>query len=198
MPLPKITFRLSVALQEALSDHVRQHGRQVSDVIRAALETYLGLRPTAGPTTSPASPTLSDAVRDLAARLTALGSDLSDLTTRVDHLEAQAPIAAVVRPGRTTGPTESPTGSPTAVRRKNALPLATLQAIAAARQRYPQLTHRAFAQHLFETGIYRSQGRGGGEAPASSSLIYRWLDEARAAGLLPPRPAPPADEASTA
>jgi hypothetical protein len=59
-----------------------------------------------------------------------------------------------------------------------------LRAIATARQQQPQLTHRAFAQYLYETGIYRSQGRGGGEAPASTSLIHRWLQEARAAGLL--------------
>jgi len=68
-----------------------------------------------------------------------------------------------------------------------------LQAIAAARQHQPTLTYRAFAQHLFETGIYRSQGRGGSEGPASNSLIHRWLQEARAAGLLPPRPETPPD-----
>src|SRR5262252_9232802 len=109
MPLPKISVRLPVALQAALSDHVRQHGGQVSDILRDALEAYLGLcptdRPTAGPTTSPTGPTLSDTVRDLAGRLTAL----ADLQTRVDSLEAQAPQASAVRPSPTGSRTEGPT-----------------------------------------------------------------------------------------
>src|SRR5262245_10915664 len=40
---PKISVRFPAELQALLSDHVRQ-GRRVSDVIRAAVELYLGVR----------------------------------------------------------------------------------------------------------------------------------------------------------
>ena len=71
-----------------------------------------------------------------------------------------------------------------APRRKNALPMAILRAIAMERQQHPTLTHRAFAGHLFERGVYRSTGRDGVPVPPSTSLIHRWLKEAQAAGLL--------------
>jgi hypothetical protein len=45
-------FRHSPELQAALYDRVRQ-GQRVSDIIREALEVYLGLRPTDRPTRSP-------------------------------------------------------------------------------------------------------------------------------------------------
>jgi hypothetical protein len=72
--LPKLSFRLTPALQAALSDRVGQ-GQQASDIMREALEASLGVRPTAGPIMEPTSPTLSDAVCDLSSRLTMLAAD---------------------------------------------------------------------------------------------------------------------------
>jgi len=42
----------------------------------------------------------------------------------------------------------------------------TLQAIAAARARHPELTMQAFAQLLFDEGIYRGRARDGRPVPA--------------------------------
>ena len=48
-PSPRITIRLTPALEALLSDDVRQ-GHSVSDIVREALEAYLQARPTARPT----------------------------------------------------------------------------------------------------------------------------------------------------
>jgi hypothetical protein len=69
-------------------------------------------------------------------------------------------------------------------RRKDALPLEHLQAIARERQHQPALTLREFAAYLFEQGLYRGQGKQGEAIPASSSLVHKWLKEAHEAGLL--------------
>jgi Arc/MetJ-type ribon-helix-helix transcriptional regulator len=67
----KISVRLTSEIQALLSDHVR-HGRRVSDIIRTALEGYLGVRPTEGPTERPTALQLSDAVSDMSDKLTRL------------------------------------------------------------------------------------------------------------------------------
>jgi hypothetical protein len=69
-------------------------------------------------------------------------------------------------------------------RRKDATPDATLRAIAAERKRYPDMSIRAFGDHLFTTGLYRAVGKGGKAKPASLSFLHRWLGEAKEAGLL--------------
>jgi len=61
----------------------------------------------------------------------------------------------------------------------------TLQAIADARARPPELTMRQFAQHLFEQGIYRGQSREGQLIPAGHSWLRRWLRQARPQGSPP-------------
>jgi antitoxin component of RelBE/YafQ-DinJ toxin-antitoxin module len=50
-------------------------------------------------------------------------------------------------------------------RRKDATPDATLRAIAAERKRYPDMSIRAFGDHLFTTGLYRAVGKGGKAKP---------------------------------
>jgi hypothetical protein len=57
--------------------------------------------------------------------------------------------------------------------------LETLQAIATERARYPSLTMKAFAQHLFEQGIYRGRARDGHAVPVDHSRLRRWLQQAR-------------------
>ena len=60
----------------------------------------------------------------------------------------------------------------------------TLQAIAAARGRAPDLTMKAFAQLLFDEGVYRGRARDGRLVPADHSHRRRWLQQARRAGML--------------
>ena len=60
----------------------------------------------------------------------------------------------------------------------------TLQAIAEARARHPDLTMKAFAQLLFDQGIYRGRARDGRDVPADHSRLRRWLAQARRAGLM--------------
>ena len=184
----KISVRLPPALKHALEAHVRQDNTPVSDVIHKAFEAYLGLRPTVRPTLST---DLSDTVSDIRARLEVIAANMSDMQRRLARLEGVSSEDTPVRQRETDRPTQGPTDRPTSrltdspTRRKNALPFATLRAIAAARQQRPELTHRDFAAHLFTSDIYRSTGRNGVPVPPSTSLIHRWLKEALAAGLLP-------------
>jgi hypothetical protein len=50
--------------------------------------------------------------------------------------------------------------------------------------RYPELPMRAFAQVLFDEGIYRGRARDGREVPADHSRLRRWLQQAQRAGVL--------------
>jgi predicted transcriptional regulator len=73
---------------------------------------------------------------------------------------------------------------PLRARRSDALPPETLQAIATARRQHPDLTLKAFSQHLFTTGVYRAQGENGAAVPPSVGFLHRWLGEAKKAGVL--------------
>ena len=109
----KISFRLSPALQAALATRVRQRGGLVSDVIREALEAYLGIRPTARPTEKEdLSDELSDRIQmsdtmsDVSAQISGLVSDIAGLQERLEELEA----FLETRPPRVRQrPTERPT-----------------------------------------------------------------------------------------
>ena len=103
----KISFRLSADLQARLAARVGQ-GTRVSDIIREALEAYLGMRPTARPTNS----LLSDSVSDLSTRLDAIVSDLSDIHNRLDRLEAREGQPARVRQHPTARGAARPTPTP--------------------------------------------------------------------------------------
>ena len=81
----RITFRLSLPLKAALAARVRQHGMRVSDIIREALEVYLGLRPTDRPTDQAPASDMSG----IMTKLTALVSDVADLRQQLATLEAR-------------------------------------------------------------------------------------------------------------
>lgn len=68
-------------------------------------------------------------------------------------------------------------------KRKDAIAPQVLEAIAHERRRCPSLPWRQFAQHLFDTGIYRSQGRDGVAVPVSIGSLHRWIQEAKEAGM---------------
>jgi len=72
-------------------------------------------------------------------------------------------------------------GSPQPKRRRDALPEATLQAIADERATCQGLPLAAFAQRLRDKGIYRAKTATG---IASVSSVFRWLAQAEKAGML--------------
>jgi Arc/MetJ-type ribon-helix-helix transcriptional regulator len=90
-PSPRITIRLTPALEALVSDRVRQ-GTSVSDLVREALEAYLGVRQTPRPThttsasasATAASDTLADNMSDI---MSAAISDVSDIRERLVQLE---------------------------------------------------------------------------------------------------------------
>ena len=114
---PRITIRLTPALEALVSDHVRQ-GSRVSDIVREALEAYLGACPTprqtqataASASASVLSDTLMDTVSDvvsahvsdMSARLSAMVSDVSDIRERLGQLEAR--LAGLSDTGRQPRP----------------------------------------------------------------------------------------------
>jgi hypothetical protein len=100
----KISFRLSPALQAALAAHVGQ-GRRVSDILREALEAYLGVCPTDSPTAPPMPDIVSGAIEDLSGRVTTMARALADIQARLERLEARETPPAHVGQGPTVRPT---------------------------------------------------------------------------------------------
>jgi Arc/MetJ-type ribon-helix-helix transcriptional regulator len=108
---PRITIRLTPALETLMSARVRQ-GSSVSDIVRQALEAYLGTCRTESQTsTSPVSGNISGVSDELAdnlsadlsdtmsARLSAIASDVSDIRERLAQLEVRLDaLSASIRP----------------------------------------------------------------------------------------------------
>src|SRR5437763_1476248 len=107
----KISVRLSPEIQALLSDRIRQTGTHVSDILREALEAYLGIRPTQGPTELAAAVGVTQGLSDILARLAALASDVSDTLTRVGALEHRV---ATLEARPTVRPAQRPPARPTA------------------------------------------------------------------------------------
>jgi Arc/MetJ-type ribon-helix-helix transcriptional regulator len=98
-PGPRITVRLTPALEALVSDCVRQ-GTSVSALVREALEAYLERRQT--PATAVAD-TMADTVSD--TRPLAI-ADVSDIRARLAHLEQRvAALSDTVRQSRTLSDT---------------------------------------------------------------------------------------------
>ncbi|HSX79237.1 MAG TPA: recombinase family protein [Candidatus Saccharimonadia bacterium] len=121
---PRITIRLTPALEALVSARVRQ-GSHVSDIVREALEAYLGACPTACPTQSAAasasavtasafqmdhmSAAVSANLADVSARLSASVSDVLDMRERLAQLEQRVEdLSARGRPRLTPRPTPPP------------------------------------------------------------------------------------------
>jgi hypothetical protein len=67
---------------------------------------------------------------------------------------------------------------------KPGVPLETLAAIVAERQKHPDLSLAAFGQHLYATGVYRTTSRKGVSVPAEGGTVTNLLKKARLHGLL--------------
>jgi hypothetical protein len=96
--------------------------------------------------------------------------------------EPSAPAPPVVSLQHLTHGPETPARSPQK-KRKDAIAPQVLEAIAHERRRCPSLSWRQFAQHLFDTGLYRSQGQNGRAVPVSIGSLHRWIQEAKDAGM---------------
>jgi hypothetical protein len=109
-PSPRYTVRFPPALSDALEAAVRQ-GQTVSDIMRAALETYLASPQTLTPSDS-VSGTASDA-SDTTRVLSDVLSDITDLRARLTQLEQQMEaVVASVRQRPTPPPPRAPDAPP--------------------------------------------------------------------------------------
>ena len=66
----------------------------------------------------------------------------------------------------------------------HALPRETLQAMADERTHGEGLSLRAFAQRLFAKDIYQAKAKDGSRVPAHPGHVKKWLEQARAVGVL--------------
>ncbi len=144
---PRITIRLTPALEALVSARVRQ-GSHVSDIVREALEAYLGTGPTACLTPSvaasacavtvsafqmdQASAKVSDILADMSAKLSASMSDTSDMRQRLEQLEQRVEdLSARGRPRLTPRLTPRPTPPPQRTDYDAAAAVARMQALQA-------------------------------------------------------------------
>jgi hypothetical protein len=105
-PSPRYTVRFPPALSDALEAAVRQ-GQTVSDILRAALKTYLASPQPLTPSDS-VSGTASDA-SDTTRILSDVLSDTTDLRARLTQLEQQMEaVVASVRQRPTPHPPRTP------------------------------------------------------------------------------------------
>ena len=83
---------------------------------------------------------------------------------------------------------ETPEPPPAAPRRPrpaaHALPRETLERIADERTHCEGLSLRAFAQRLYDKRIYATTAKDGRKVPVNQGTLTKWLEQARAAGLL--------------
>ena len=173
----RVMIRLSPELYAQLAAR-GSSGQPLAAIVRHALVQYLVRQPEQ-------PDTIRATVAALRTRLHELQSQVHALTARVDALAApQQPQAAVVASEQPEQPPhEAPHSLPMHYGRPGLAP-ETLQAIAEARVCSPNLSMKAFAQLLFDQGIYRGRARDGRPVPADHSRLRRWLDQARRAGLL--------------
>jgi Arc/MetJ-type ribon-helix-helix transcriptional regulator len=171
---PKISVRLPPELHALLLARVGHSGR-VSDVIREAIETYLGC---ARPTDRPTASALSDIVFALSDKVDTLAAQVADMQTRLGQHEGQetAPLPAVP---------QRPTPRPTRQQQPGAAVAPHIQRIAAVAAEYDKLSLAQLAHLLYERGVYRARDKQTGEEkPVNRGTLKLWLDRARAAGLL--------------
>jgi Arc/MetJ-type ribon-helix-helix transcriptional regulator len=112
---PRLTIRLSPDLAARVAAHVG-HGRSVSDIVRQALEAYLGgtasARPTRQTSLSDTTPPLSDASTQASDSLSDIRAQLEAIQHRLTALEtASAPVRQRPTPRPTPRPTRPPSGA---------------------------------------------------------------------------------------
>ena len=156
-PSLRLTIRLSPDLAERVAAHVG-HGRSVSDIVRQALEVYLGGASLSGPTRqTPASDTrqpladtprpLSDMLSDMRARLAALEQRLAAIETASAPVRHRPTARPTLRQTRPTPPSPGAYDPDATVARMQAL-------------QAQGLTLAQIADQLTAKGVPTTQGRG--------------------------------------
>ena len=107
----------------------------------------------------------------------------------VDEPEPMAPLPmAVPRASKAPSPAAMPTQArieeTPRLQSQRGLSREKLKEIADERTRCPELSLRAFAQRLYEKGIYHAKSLDGREVPANKGTISDYLKRAAEAGLL--------------
>jgi len=97
---------------------------------------------------------------------------------------AVADIDDATRNSQTSPPSPDIAPPPRKKRRSHAMPPRTLERVAAERRQHPAMPLKVFAEHLYTKNIYRAHGKNGEDQPAAKGFLYRWLKEAKEAGLL--------------
>jgi Arc/MetJ-type ribon-helix-helix transcriptional regulator len=152
-PSPRITIRLTPALEALVSARVG-HGSSVSDIVREALEAYLGACQTPRQTHAasvsdsahPVSDTLSDVLSDtVSAMMSDIVSDVSDMREHLEQLEARLEeLSASVR----HRPTPRPTPQPPATAYDPDAAYARMQALQAQGQSLAQIAAQLTAEGI--------------------------------------------------
>jgi predicted transcriptional regulator len=206
----RVTIRLSPELYAQLDARGRQ-GQPMAAIVRQALMDYLARQPEQPRGTDDLAEMvaamaarlqdLQDQLASLTARVDAMAATWQ-LMAASDQLQAAAESspAAERQPeaANTSPPSPLPAQAPAAEWRpmaargqqqrrpptQHGLPDETLQAIAEERTHCEGLSLRDFAQRLHARGIYSARAKDGSPVPANAGNVKKWLDQARAAGLL--------------
>jgi hypothetical protein len=94
-------------------------------------------------------------------------------------------IGGEAQPRAPAPPASHRNGQRAAATSASAIPLATLQAIAAAAAAYDKLSFAQLAQLLYERHIYRAKDPATGQdKPINKGTLKKWIGQARTAGLL--------------
>jgi len=158
------------------------HRLDTDDLIRAGYLTATAAQPPHAPAAQQKRQGLEDLLRTMQRSMERLTDAINVLSQEVRKMQQErsssaTPPAIPTQQPRRMKPQQP---APTHTGRPGVAP-ATLQAIAAARVRSPDLTMKAFAQLLFDEGIYRGRARDGREVPADHSRLRRWLVQAQQA-----------------
>jgi hypothetical protein len=182
-PSARITVRLPPALAALVADRVRQ-GQAVSDIIRAALEAYCGLPP---PQVSASLPQVSDTTAQVSDMLSDVVAAVSDMQRRLACLEArlEAPLTQhALRPAVSGMVADKVSDRPATPGPATGTLAPHILQIAEVAGQYDKLSLTELAQLLFDRHVYRATSQAGQAVPVNRGTLKKWLDRARAVGVL--------------
>ena len=112
------------------------------------------------------------------------GINRTDMLIRLIEVGLQT-LTQARQPATQPAPASSRHGQRASAMSARAIPLETLQAIAAAAAEYDKLSFAQLAQLLYERNIYRAKDPvTGQEKPLNKGTLKKWIARARTAGVL--------------